>query len=119
MVDCCPCCSDAKAEDYALDAAGQKVHVGDYVLASLPNVPATRRLRTLHPCQVTRVSRDGFQLIYVGDDRHLQKWTREPFMRWRREVVKADLSFYGLGDGESTSPVCCSCPYKKMECYGN
>lgn len=106
-------------EPYALDAAGQKVYAGDYVVASLPNVPAVRRPRTLYPCKVLHVHSDSFQLAYAGKEQLLLRWTREPFIRWRREVVKADLSFYGLGDGESPSPVCCSCPYRRMQCDGD
>ena len=100
-------CSMEPEEPYALDAAGQKVYAGDHVLASLPNIPATRRPRTLHPCLVERVQADSFRLTYAGDDRRYLRWTREPFLRWRREVVKANLN--DDADGRSQCSQCRHC----------
>lgn len=121
MNDCCPCpktCSRSETEAYAIDAAGQKVVVGDYVMASLPNVPATRRPRTLHPCRVVQLQKACFHLLYAGGDRQLLKWKKETFLRWSNEVVKADISGLGLTVDDAIEDCSCNCPLKRMACDG-
>ena len=121
----CECkCMNTHDEAYAFDAAGQKVYAGDYVLASLPNVPAVRTARTLHPCRVLSVQKTLVRLLYIGGEPLLARWSREPFLRGNREVAKADLSGLGLGlngghGGSATA--CCGCRYRsEEECfYGN
>ena len=112
-------CLMASQEPYALDAAGQKVYAGDYVVASLPNVPAVRRPRTLYPCKVLHVYSDSFQLAYAGKEQLLLRWTKDPFIRWRREVVKADLSSFGLEADGNGADSCSCCPYRRMQCDGD
>lgn len=120
----CGCkCMNTHDEAYAFDAAGQRVYAGDYVLASLPNVPAVRTTRTLHPCRVLSVQKTLIRLLYVGGEPLLARWSREPFLRGNREVAKADLSGLGLnGEHDSGAAAsCCGCRYRREEeCfYGN
>jgi hypothetical protein len=111
------------SEAYALDAAGQRVVVGDHVMASLPNIPATRRVRSLYPCKVMALHDSCFHLLYVGKDTLLRRWTTERFMRWRSEVVKADISGLGLDDEEDAfdACACCSscCRRIRIDCDGD
>jgi hypothetical protein len=112
---CCECeCGRQEEALYGLDAAGQKVYAGDYIMAALPNVPAVHRPLALHPCRVLQVNNAGFEVEYAGSNVRFRKWAREPFFRWRPEVVKADLSALGLenashgsGDAEDGSCPCC------------
>lgn len=111
---------DNHDEAYGLDAAGQKVYEGDFVMAALPNVPAVHRPLALHPCKVLLVQNAGFKVIYAGDDVRFRKWSMEPFLRWRFEVVKADLSALGLANEAVTQeePSCqvCRHRFQRIEC---
>lgn len=114
----CPCATDDGASKYAIDAAGQKVAAGDYVMASLPNVPATKRPRILHPCQVLQVQPAHVRLVYAGTDNRCRRWAREPFLRWHNEVVRVDTSVLGLeasgsSGADSCQPACCACRYRE------
>lgn len=129
MKDRCHCsCPQQEQETYGLDAAGQRVYAGDFVMASLPNVPAVRTggQRILHPCRVLSVQKTCFRLLYVGGEVLLRRWSREPFLRGNMEVVKADISGLGLdlesgsGGADQCSPECCGCMYRRVEdCIGD
>lgn len=108
-------CMCSRDDAYAFDAAGQKVYAGDYVMATLPNVPATRKLRPLHPCRVVSLKETDFHLLYAGKDKMLQRWAREVFLRWRNEVVKVDASLFNIADDDG-SEQCRTCCRRRIEC---
>lgn len=113
-------CCEASDDAYALDAAGQKVRAGDYVMASLPNVPATKRPRVLHPCLVLQVQPASVRLSYAGDNVDCRRWAKEPFLRWHNEVVKADVSALGLQTtGTDDACACRGCRYREEACDGD